>query len=312
MSIPNQTVAAASEASESHRSEPRLAAIIAGSGLTRFEGMEVVRREVVRTPYGEPSGALTFGRLHVGGVAHDVVFLPRHGYAHTIPPHDINYRANIWALREAGVAAVFAVASVGGIRADLAPGTLVVPDQIIDYTHGRPSTFFDSAEMPVTHIDFTLPYDGGVRAALLAAAARAGIAVTDGGVYACTPGPRLETAAEIERLARDGADMVGMTGMPEAALARELGLPYAALALVVNAAAGRGASRHAIAVTDMARTLEATMGRARAILTEAVLGFDPGAPDTDGRDAGAAAAVAGTGAPQALQPAAADTTKGKA
>jgi len=281
MSIP--TPALGSTPSASVTAAPRgrkLAAIVAGSGLTRFEGMEVVRREVMRTPYGEPSGALTFGRLHARGAWHDVVFLPRHGYAHTIPPHDINYRANIWALREAGVSAVFAVASVGGIRESLPPGTLVVPDQIIDYTHGRPSTFFDSAEMPVTHIDFTLPYDGALRQRLAGAAARAGVALVDGGVYACTPGPRLETAAEIERLARDGADMVGMTGMPEAALARELGLPYATLALVVNAAAGRGASRHAIVVTDMARTLEATVGRARAILTEAVIDFDTDLPET--------------------------------
>ena len=254
-----------------------LAAILSGTGLARFEGMEVVRREVVRTPYGEPSGALTFGRLEAGGRVQDVVFLPRHGYAHTIPPHDINYRANLWALHEVGVGAVFAVASVGGIRADLEAGTLVVPDQIIDYTHGRPATFFDSAEQPVTHIDFTLPYDSGLRAELLDAARRTGIALTDGGVYACTPGPRLETAAEVERLARDGADMVGMTGMPEAALARELGLPYAALAVVVNAAAGRGASRTAISMVDIARTADATMGLVRGVIAAAVTGWGGGA-----------------------------------
>ena len=251
----------------------RLAAILGGSGLAQFSGMEVTRREVIRTPYGEPSGALTFGRLKARDVWHEVVFLPRHGYSHTIPPHDINYRANLWALNEVGVTEVFAVASVGGIRDDLIPGTLALPDQIIDYTHGRPSTFFDSVELPVTHIDFTMPYHAGLRQRLLAAAARVGVVLVDGGVYACTPGPRLETAAEIERLARDGADMVGMTGMPEAALARELGLPYVALAVVVNPAAGRGASRLAISVGEISRALDATMGLVRTILTEAVTDF---------------------------------------
>jgi 5'-methylthioinosine phosphorylase len=251
-------------------SSGKLVAILGGSGLARFEGLEVLRREVIRTPFGEPSGALTFGRLPADSGWQEVVFLPRHGYGHTIPPHDINYRANLWALNEVGARAVFAVASVGGIRDDLLPGSLVLPDQIIDYTHGRLSTFFDSAELPVTHIDFTLPYDCTLRAALLDGARRAGIGLVDGGVYACTPGPRLETAAEIERLARDGAHMVGMTGMPEAALARELDLPYAALAVVVNAAAGRGASRLAISVTDIARIQDQAMGLVRAILAQTV------------------------------------------
>jgi len=251
-------------------STPRLAAIVGGSGLGQFAGMQVTRREVMRTPYGEPSGALTFGRLRAGRRWHDVVFLPRHGYSHTIPPHDINYRANLWALKETGVTEVFAVASVGGIHTDLRPGTVVLPDQIIDYTYGRPSTFFDSAELPVTHIDFTQPYHAGLRRRLLAAAARLGHPLVDGGVYGCTSGPRLETAAEIERLARDGTDMVGMTGMPEASLARELAMPYATLAVVVNDAAGRGASRQAISMSEITRTLDATMGLVRSILTETV------------------------------------------
>jgi len=253
--------------------KPSLIAIVGGSGLAQFAGMEVTRREVIRTPYGEPSGALAFGRLSGKAGWHAVVFLPRHGYSHTIPPHDINYRANLWALNEVGVTGILAVASVGGINPKLKPGSIVLPDQIIDYTHGRASTFFDSADLPVTHIDFTQPYHPGLRERLLTAALRIGQEPVDGGVYACTAGPRLETAAEVERLARDGADMVGMTGMPEAALARELGLPYAALAVVVNPAAGRDSSRLAISIAEIAHTLDATMGTVRAILTEAVTGF---------------------------------------
>ena len=209
-------------------------AIIGGSGLTQLANLNVVRREVVRTPYGEPSGALTFGRL----CEQPVVFLARHGYGHTIPPHQVNYQANLWALKEARAEVIISVASVGGIRADLCPGTLVVPDQIIDYTWGRKSTFHEGLDEPVVHIDFTEPYDAAVRRRILAAGAAAGEKVFDGAVYAATQGPRLETAAEINRLARDGADVVGMTGMPEAALARELELDYACVALVANWAAG--------------------------------------------------------------------------
>ena len=191
-------------------------AIIGGSGLTQLANLSVIRREVVRTPYGEPSGALTFGQL----CAQPVVFLARHGYGHTIPPHRVNYQANLWALRAAKVSEIISVASVGGIRSDLCPGSLVVPDQIIDYTWGRKSTFHENSDEPVVHIDFTEPYDEGVRRRILAAGVSAGQPIVDGAVYAATQGPRLETAAEINRLERDGADLVGMTGMPEAALAR--------------------------------------------------------------------------------------------
>lgn len=211
-------------------------AIIGGTGLNSLAAMEPIRREMVHTPFGPPSGPLTHGRLF--GV--EVVFLARHGYGHTIPPHRVNYRANLWALHSIGVRRVVAVASVGGIRADLEPGTIAVPDQIIDYTWGRATTFQGRGLDEVTHIDFTEPYDGGLRSALLAAAAAAGVGVSPGGTYAAVSGPRLETAAEIDRLERDGADMVGMTGMPEASLARELGLAYACLAVVANQAAGRG------------------------------------------------------------------------
>ncbi len=237
-------------------------AIIGGSGLARLSALEDPRRQVMRTPYGEPSGALTFGRF----AEVDVVFLARHGYGHTLAPHEINYRANLWALRELKVEGVVSVATVGGIRPDLGPGTLVLPDQIIDYSHSRKSTYFEGFEMPVSHVDFTEPYTPALRARLLAAAQACGEAVVDGAVYACTQGPRLETAAEIERIARDGGDIVGMTGMPEAALAREAELAYATLAVVVNHAAGRGDSKHSIKLEELDSVMQATMTRAVRIL----------------------------------------------
>lgn len=237
-------------------------AIIGGSGLAKLSALEGPRRQVMRTPYGEPSGALTFGRL----AGAEVVFLARHGYGHTLAPHEINYRANVWALRELKVEGVISVATVGGIRPDLGPGTLVLPDQIIDYTHSRKSTFFEGSEMPVIHVDFTEPYTPALRAELLAAATACGEPLVNGGVYACSQGPRLETAAEIERIARDGGDMVGMTGMPEAALAREAELAYAAIGVVVNHAAGRGDSRHSIKLDQLEEVMRATVVRAVAIL----------------------------------------------
>lgn len=237
-------------------------AIIGGSGLTQLANLDVTRREVVRTPYGEPSGPLTFGRL--GG--RELVFIARHGYGHTIAPHRVNYRANIAALKDVGVREVVSVASVGGIRPDLGPGVLVVPDQIIDYTWGRHSTFFDGHDGQVRHIDFTEPYDGSLRHRLLAASAAAGESVVDGAVYAATQGPRLETAAEINRMERDGADVVGMTGMPEAVLAREAGLAYAALNVVVNHAAGRGELTHGIRMSAIEATLQDAMRRVRHLL----------------------------------------------
>jgi len=211
-------------------------AIIGGTGLTSIKSLEVTRREMVRTPYGEPSGPLTHGML----CGQSVVFLARHGHGHTIPPHDVNYRANIWALKSIGVEKVLAVAAVGGIREDLVPGKLVIPDQIIDYTWSRGNTFFDRGEGPVKHIDFTWPYCESMRQLALDAADKASIDISNTATYAATQGPRLETAAEIDRLERDGADIVGMTGMPEAALARELDLCYACCAVVANQAAGRG------------------------------------------------------------------------
>src|SRR5690242_14603541 len=241
-------------------------AIIGGSGLTRLSTLAVAHREVVRTPYGEPSSALLFGQIG----ARDVVFLARHGHGHTIPPHRVNYRANLWALKQRGVGTILAVASVGGIAPSYRPGDLVLPHQLIDYTSGRETTFFDGSDRVVIHVDFTEPYSPALRAHCLAAAGAGAIAVHDGGVYAAVSGPRLETAAEIDRLERDGATMVGMTGMPEAALARELGLDYAAIAVVVNQAAGRGESARAVSLDGIANVIEESMAKVRMIVAKLV------------------------------------------
>src|SRR5512141_2581832 len=236
-------------------------AIIGGSGLSQLAGLEATHRRAVRTPYGEPSGPLTHGNLH----GHPVVFLARHGDGHTIAPHAVNYCANLWALREQKADGIVSVASVGGIRSDMTPGTIVIPDQIIDYTWGRRSTFFEG-DAPVAHVDFTEPYSQDLRALLLAAASVCGEPARDRAVYAATQGPRLETAAEIDRLERDGADIVGMTGMPEASLARELGLSYAAIAVVVNHAAGRGSSRDGVHLENAGAVVQPAMASVRSIL----------------------------------------------
>lgn len=239
--------------------------IIGGTGLARLEDLELEREEVLRTPWGEPSAPLLHGR--VAGRA--VIFLARHGPGHTIAPHAVNYRANTWALHAAGARRVIAVNAVGGIGPDFAPGRLAIPRQLIDYSWGREHSFFAGGDAPVQHIDFTEPYTPGLRRMLLEAGARAGLELIDGGTYAVKQGPRLETAAEIERLARDGCDMVGMTGMPEAGLARELGLDYACCAVVVNWAAGRGGDIHA----ELEQWVEAGMAQARRLL-QAALGAE--------------------------------------
>ena len=214
-------------------------AIIGGSRLSRLPILNVTHRQIVRTPYGDPSCALTFGQI----AQQSVVFLARHGYGNSIAPHEINYRANIWALHSVGVRGIVAIGSVGGIRPDLQPGGMVLPHDLIDTTWGRKHTYHEGQGMPLQHVDFTAPYDQALRQRLLLAAERQGVALIAGGVYACSQGPRLETAAEVSALEVQGADMVGMTGMPEAALARELGLPYASLCLVSNYAAGKGQGR---------------------------------------------------------------------
>ncbi|WP_313918552.1 S-methyl-5'-thioinosine phosphorylase [Tahibacter sp.] len=211
-------------------------AIVGGTGLYQFPGLENVTRLSVDTPYGAASAPVVCGEI--GG--RPVAFLARHGEGHSVPPHRVNYRANLWALHSLGARRVIGVNAVGGIRDDMGPRVVAIPDQVIDYTHGRITSFCDADGAEVKHIDFSEPYTASLRQSLLTAAASAGVAVVDGGCYGATQGPRLETRAEIARLRRDGCDLVGMTGMPEAALARELELDYACVALIANWAAGCG------------------------------------------------------------------------
>ena len=238
--------------------EPGRWGIIGGTGLDEFDALEVERVVSVDSPYGEVSAPLTFARLE----GTPVVFMPRHGANHHLPPHKINYRANIWALAQC-VEQVVAVAAVGGIAPACGPRTVVIPDQIVDYTYGREHTFFDGDD--VQHVDFSEPYCADIRTTLLQAATDAGVAVQSKGTYGATQGPRLESAAEINRMDRDGCDVVGMTGMPEAALAREAGLRYACCALVVNEAAGRGPA--VITMDDIIAHLRAGMSQVKALLT---------------------------------------------
>jgi 5'-methylthioadenosine phosphorylase len=246
-------------------SESALLAIIGGTGLTNLPNLEITNKEVVRTPYGDPSGYLTYGRI---GDA-TVVFLARHGYGHTLSPHEVNYRANIWALQSVGVTRVMAVNAVGGVAENMGPGVLAVPDQVIDYTCARKHTYFEG-DSPVTHIDFTDPYCNRARLLYLAAAKAVGIDVLESGTLGVTQGPRLETRAEVARLARDGCAMVGMTTMPEASLARELDLSYATLALSMNHAAGLGSSSQGIKLADADAVLKVGMEKVKTILARAV------------------------------------------
>lgn len=209
--------------------------IIGGTALAGLADLEDQRELPATTPYGDPSGPLLAGKI----AGRDVVFLMRHGPGHHLPPHRINYRANIRALADAGVEKVVAVAAVGGIGDAMPAGRLVVPHQIIDYSWGREHSFSDGTNA-LLHVDFTEPYDADLRNALIGAARDQGLDVAERAVHAVTQGPRLETVSEVDRMARDGCDIIGMTGMPEAGLAREAGLAYACCAVVVNAAAGRG------------------------------------------------------------------------
>jgi 5'-methylthioadenosine phosphorylase/5'-methylthioinosine phosphorylase len=209
-------------------------AIIGGTGLTQLVDLQVIKKESINTPYGKPSAEFIIGELN----DRPAIFLARHGNPHTIAPHRINYRANIWSLKQLGAEKIIAVAAVGGITPHMAPAHIAIPDQIIDYSYDRRHTFFDEDES-VVHIDFTYPYSQQLRSALIKAAASIAIAISPIATYACTQGPRLETAAEIRRLEQDGCDIVGMTGMPEAALAKELNIDYAAIAVIANWAAGK-------------------------------------------------------------------------
>lgn len=240
-------------------------AIIGGSGLTQLKDLRDVRREVGRTPYGDPSAPLTIGTLG----DREVVFLPRHGLSHQIPPHAVNYRANLWVLKSMGVKQVYAVGATGGIDRALKPRDIVIPHQLIDYTYDREQTFYDGSNSIVRHVDFSYPYTESLRQNMITAAGQVGIAVHAKGVYAATQGPRLETVAEIDRLERDGGTIVGMTGMPETSLARELGLDYALISLVVNPAAGR-AGAAVISMDEINQHLDEGMKNIRRVF-EAML-----------------------------------------
>lgn len=239
-------------------------AVIGGTGFSDFPDAILIERRGMATPYGELSAPIQL--MELNGVR--CAFLARHGQPHHIPPHRINYRANLWALREIGARQVIAINAVGGISAVMTAGAIAIPEQIIDYTYGREHTFFDGCAGALEHIDFTFPYTPALREHLLLAARRAGLDVVAGGVYGATQGPRLESVAEIDRMARDGCDLVGMTGMPEAALARELGIAYASVCLVVNPAAGRAPGE--ITMDDIRRVIDAGMGRVRALLRAAL------------------------------------------
>lgn len=210
-------------------------AIIGGSGLTELEGLEIIETINPDTIWGKPSAEITVGKFN----DIEILFLPRHGNPHTIPPHKINYRANIQSLKNAGVNDIIAINAVGGITKEMTPCRIVIANQLIDYTHGRIDTFYEDNLKEVTHIDFTKPYSESLRLQLINTAKESNIDITPRGTYAVTQGPRLETAAEIIKYERDGCDIVGMTSMPEASLARELKMEYACCSLVVNWAAGK-------------------------------------------------------------------------
>lgn len=239
-------------------------AMIGGTGLSEFAGVQWSATHQPETPYGESSGPIKEGVYN----GHRFFFLARHGSDHSIAPHKINYRANIAALKSLGVTHILAVNAVGGLAPSMGPDTLAIPDQIIDYTVSRESSFYDGIAGPLDHIDFTDPYDPIVRLALLQAADSCGLACEDGGVYGCTQGPRLETAAEIRRLKQDGCDLVGMTGMPEACLAREAQIQYASICAVVNW--GAGLTDSPISMEEIGEVVALGMSNVRAILIAAL------------------------------------------
>ena len=244
-------------------------AFIGGTGLARMDNLDLIERHAINTRFGEPSAPVVEGELD----GQRVLFLARHGDPHVLLPHQVNYRANLLALKEAGATAIVAVNAVGGITPQAPTGTLVLPDQIIDYTWGRDMTLFDDPAAPLVHVDFSWPFDAALRNALKEQLSAADLKWNDGGCYAATQGPRLETAAEIARLERDGCDVVGMTGMPEAVLARELEIPYAMLSLVVNPAAGK--STHEITMAEIEAVIHDGMASVCQLLADFARSYSP-------------------------------------
>ena len=227
--------------------------VIGGTGLDKIEGLVVEKYEAIKTPYGETSEPLAFGSI-AGNLM--IVFIARHGKNHSIPPHLINYQANIWALHSVGVKNLIGINTVGSIDTKFLPGHFVFPDQIIDYTYCRKNTFFDGADKLVKHIDFTYPFDDNLRNQFSKASEMLKLKYHMNGVYACVQGPRLESASEINRYDNDGANIIGMTGMPEASLAREIGLNYALICPVANHAAGRGLNKDGISHEEISANSE--------------------------------------------------------
>lgn len=242
---------------------PRIA-VIGGTGMNQWPGLEIDQRVQAATPYGPPSAPLLFGRVY--GV--HTCFLARHGEGHKIPPHRINYRANLWALKQAGITDIIAIAAVGGITHWYPPAAVGVPDDAIDYTAGREHTFSDGSDgWELHHVEMNEPYSPRLRKHLIDSARTANQEVAERGVMGVTQGPRLETPAEIRRLQHDGCDMVGMTSFPEAPLARELGLDYACLAVSVNWGAGLGSGGiH----DEIEKSVENGMSKVRMILSHAL------------------------------------------
>ena len=221
--------------------------VIGGTGLCKIKGLIVEKHEAIKTPYGQTSELLTFGILG----DHKVIFMARHGKNHSIPPHLINYQANIWALHSVGVKNLIGINTVGSIETEFKPGDFVFPNQIIDYTYCRKNTFFDDVENPVNHIDFTYPFNDDLRHQFFKVSKLLKFNHHLNAVYAAVQGPRLETVAEISRYERDGGSIVGMTGMPEASLAREVGLNYALICPVANHAAGRGLNINGVSQVEI-------------------------------------------------------------
>lgn len=244
-------------------------AVIGGTGVYALGELADVETHQPVTPYGAPSGPVRAGTY----AGRRVAFLARHGEGHSLPPHRINYRANLAALKALGATRVLALNTVGGITERFGPRVLACPEQLIDYTWGRISTLCEEPGSEVLHVDFGDPYTPSLRRQVVAAAAQAGVALVDGGCYGATQGPRLETRAEIARMRRDGCDLVGMTGMPEAGLARELGLDYACLAIVANWAAGAGPEvDEVITLQDVLDNVSAAMAGVPELLRRVLAG----------------------------------------
>jgi 5'-deoxy-5'-methylthioadenosine phosphorylase len=241
-----------------------LLAIIGGTGLTSLDTVTIREQDSPKTLYGPTSAPLVRGTL----AGKEIVFLARHGHPHAIPPHRVNYRANIRALKDCGVTRIIAINAVGGITGRMRPCVLALPDQIIDYTWSRDHTYFNGDPESVNHIDFTAPYTESLRKIIRTAARKINLDLIPQGTYGATQGPRLETAAEIRRMEGDGCDIVGMTGMPEAALARELEIDYASICLVVNWAAGK--TDEEITMDIIRKNLEKGMEDIKKLLAEVV------------------------------------------